>query len=36
LIAGIDGCREGWIAAIEEHGVTRLRVLGGLESLLYQ
>jgi predicted RNase H-like nuclease len=34
LIAGLDGCRDGWIAAIEEHGVTRLRVVGSLESLL--
>jgi predicted RNase H-like nuclease len=34
LIAGFDGCRDGWIAAIEEHGVTSLRVLGSLESLL--
>lgn len=34
MIAGLDGCRDGWIAAIEEHGVTSLRVLGSLESLL--
>jgi predicted RNase H-like nuclease len=30
LIAGLDGCRDGWIAAIEEHGVTRLRVIDSL------
>jgi predicted RNase H-like nuclease len=33
LIAGLDGCRDGWLAAIEEHGVTRLQVLTSLESL---
>jgi predicted RNase H-like nuclease len=34
LIAGLDGCRDGWIAAVEEHGVTSLRVLRSLENLL--
>jgi predicted RNase H-like nuclease len=34
LIVGLDGCRDGWIAAIEEHGVTSLHVLPSLESLL--
>jgi predicted RNase H-like nuclease len=34
FIAGLDGCRDGWIAAIEEHGVTRLHVLGSLRSLV--
>lgn len=33
MIAGLDGCRDGWLAAIEEHGVTRLQVLTSLESL---
>ena len=34
MIVGIDGCREGWIAAILEHGVTSLHVLPSLEGLL--
>lgn len=34
MIAGLDGCRDGWMAAIEENGVTRLRLLGSLQSLL--
>lgn len=33
LIVGLDGCRGGWIAAVEEHGITRLHVLGSLEDL---
>ena len=33
MIVGLDGCRDGWIAAILESGVTRLQVLGSLESL---
>jgi predicted RNase H-like nuclease len=34
FIAGLDGCRDGWIAAIEENGVTRLRVLRSLSGLV--
>ncbi len=33
MIVGLDGCRDGWIAAILEYGVTRLQVLGSLETL---
>ena len=33
MIVGLDGCQDGWIAAIEESGATRLRVLKSLEEL---
>lgn len=33
MIAGIDGCRDGWIAAILESGGTRLAILDSLEPL---
>lgn len=33
MIVGLDGCRDGWIAAILESGVTRQQVLGSLEGL---
>jgi predicted RNase H-like nuclease len=32
LIVGLDGCRDGWLAAIEEQGVIRLQVVASLES----
>ena len=34
MIAGLDGCLDGWIAAIDELGVTSLRVLRSLEGFL--
>ena len=33
MIAGLDGCRDGWIAAIEESGTTRLQILRSLDEL---
>lgn len=33
MIAGLDGCQDGWIAAIEESGATRLRILTSLREL---
>ena len=33
MIAGLDGCRDGWIAAIEESGATRLQILETLKEL---
>jgi predicted RNase H-like nuclease len=33
LIAGLDGCRGGWIAAIEKSGATRLQILASLNEL---
>lgn len=33
MIVGLDGCENGWIAAIEESGATRLRVLRSLDEL---
>ena len=33
MIVGLDGCEKGWMAAIEQSGATRLRVLGSLDEL---
>lgn len=33
MVVGLDGCRDGWIAAILESGSTRLQVFGSLDSL---
>src|SRR5437879_6528475 len=33
MIVGLDGCRDGWIAAIQQGSSTRVEVLSSLDSL---